>query len=208
MTLMCAFAVLAFSATALAEIYTVSDDEIDEFLEKLGAEDQDEYLLDSQLEGVGGYGLDSCVDCRPVCYAVSFQHGSSWTVITGGDIQWSSFEQVYQVCYDEDAMTDVDGVRQSWKTTSSARLTCCSYCSSGTFDEGQYYHYYSQYTYNNTTGTDTCAIDIYNSYVTYYMAEELSYYNDFDFAYWNDYYRIGRMNSPTVSVVNVANCIE
>jgi hypothetical protein len=40
------------------------------------------------------------------------------------------------------------------------------------------------------------------------MAEELSYYNDFDFAYWNSYYKIGRMNSPTVSTVNVANCPE
>jgi hypothetical protein len=126
-------------------------------------------------------------------------------VITGGDIQWNSFNQAYGVCYDEDAMTDVDGVRQSWKTTSSARLTCCSYCSSGTFDEGQYYHYGSGYA---QTDTRTCAIDIYNSYVTNYMAEELSYYNDFDFAYWNSYYKIGRMNSPTVSTVNVANCPE
>jgi hypothetical protein len=201
LTLVCAFAVLVFADPASAEIYTVSDDEIDEFLEKLGAEDLDEDLLDSQLDGVNGGFLDSCVDCRPVCYAVSFQHGSSWTVITGGDVYWNSFDQVYGVCYDEDAMTDVDGVRQSWKTTSSARLTCCSYCSSGTFTEGHYKDLY----YYLMADTRSCAIDAGNSYVTLYMAEELSYYNDYDFNWWTNY-RIGRMYTPTPSYVNVAYC--
>jgi hypothetical protein len=213
-TLVCAFAVLAFAAPAAAEIYTVSDEDIDGFLEKLGAEDLDDDLLDSQSDGVGGGFLDSCTDCRPICYAVSFLHGSTWTVITGGDIYWDSGTQAYGVCYDEDAMTDVEGLRQSWKTVSGRGITCCSYCSSGTFDEGYYFNYPDVF-YRESSDYEQCWIDAGNANITVYVAQETDYFwesplsGDFDYNYWSFFNlkgKIGKMISPTSSTVNVANC--
>jgi hypothetical protein len=199
-TLVCAFAVLAFADPAAAEIYTVSDDEIDEFLEKLANEEEDDDLYDSQFDGVD-MGIDSlCIHCRPIAYAVAFEHNGTWTVIS--DLEWDSVRGVYTVCWNSAAMRYVDGVRMYWKTTSSS---CCDYCNNSTFDTAQYFNYdtWPQKTYQNTTGTDTCWPLIPAG--RGYRGEELSYYNNFHFNV-DDEHSIGRMNSYYPSYIEIVSC--
>ena len=194
-----ALAALTFSTGAWAEKYTVSEEDLDEFVDSLALEGLSAEMLESQFDGVEMGTLDFCVHCRPIAYAVAFQHGSNWTVINGNDISWNSYTERYEVCWAGDTMTDVDGVRQYYKTTSSS---CCNYCDSGSFGDGDYFDY--DVPSYETVDDGDCWFSLWTSDI-FYEAEETSYYTGFDFNNTNQIY-IGRMDVWTESYLDITNC--
>ncbi len=204
-TLASALAVLLLASGVWAETWTgLSEEELDELAMWLAAEEMDDATYESQFDGAGVETLDRCFYCRPVAYYVAFYDGSQWNGTN--EVSWNSTNQTYQVCWNASLMEDVYGVRQYWKNSTSF---CCSYCDSGTFDEGDYFEEGSGY---EKAETRTCGINIWPSSYRWYRAEEVTWYSDHQGGYdFNPYYgndRIGRMDTWLQSYINIVACPE
>lgn len=164
--------VLLFCGAARADTWTVAEEDLDDFAMEMAKVSELESLFVDE-EG-DGYGLDSCWLCRPAAYLVYFQHGTTWTATT--DIEWDPEDAVYKVCWDEDLMTDVDGVRTYWRTTSA---DCCDFCD---WDDwhAQYRNFTGTESWVNVTYDEDCGRIINTDHI-WYKGDERAYYNDFDF---------------------------
>jgi hypothetical protein len=178
-TLVCAFAVLAFAAPALAQNDDVLDenhiddpengqyvfwdeDEMNAFLAEYFAG-----LAATSDEDEGGGMLDSCTNYRPVATTVATYHvgrPSHWHVDT--NITWSSYYTAYSVCYNAHNHSNVSGVYAWWRTT---QANACDYCDQD--DWMPEYWEVDNPNWEEMTDTRSCSYGIGTDDIYYYGRE-------------------------------------